>query len=76
MQFFLSIRATRRFPRFVIRIVERGQHKDLVSAGGVYQELYETQFSKALTGDAPESGRVTELEEYMWGAAPGDEPAD
>ncbi len=29
-------------------IVERGQHKDLVKAGGTYQELYETQFSKAL----------------------------
>ena len=29
-------------------IVERGQHKDLVHAGGTYQELYETQFSKAL----------------------------
>ena len=25
-------------------IVERGQHKDLVKAGGVYTELYETQF--------------------------------
>ena len=30
------------------QIVERGTHKELVSAGGVYQELYETQFSKAL----------------------------
>ncbi|MBR1797537.1 MAG: ABC transporter ATP-binding protein [Clostridiales bacterium] len=29
------------------QIVERGSHKELVSAGGVYQELYETQFSKA-----------------------------
>ena len=28
-------------------IVERGTHKDLVHAGGTYQELYETQFSKA-----------------------------
>ena len=25
-------------------IVERGQHRDLVRAGGTYQELYETQF--------------------------------
>ncbi len=32
------------------RIVERGQHKDLVHAGGTYQELYETQFSKATEG--------------------------
>ena len=30
------------------KIVERGQHKDLVHAGGTYQELYETQFSKAM----------------------------
>ena len=29
-------------------IVERGKHKDLVHAGGTYQELYETQFSKAI----------------------------
>ena len=29
------------------RIVERGTHRDLVHAGGTYQELYETQFSKA-----------------------------
>ena len=29
-------------------IVERGKHKDLVHAHGTYQELYETQFSKAL----------------------------
>ncbi|MBR4711174.1 MAG: ABC transporter ATP-binding protein [Clostridia bacterium] len=31
------------------QIVERGQHRDLVHAGGTYQELYETQFSKAIT---------------------------
>jgi ATP-binding cassette subfamily B protein len=30
------------------QIVERGTHKDLVHAGGTYQELYETQFSKAI----------------------------
>ncbi|MBR3016354.1 MAG: ABC transporter ATP-binding protein [Clostridia bacterium] len=29
-------------------IVERGQHAQLVKAGGVYTELYETQFKKAL----------------------------
>ena len=28
------------------RVAERGTHKDLVNAGGVYQELYETQFEK------------------------------
>ena len=30
------------------QIVERGTHRDLVHAGGTYQELYETQFSKAM----------------------------
>ena len=29
-------------------IVERGKHKDLVHAGGTYQELYETQFNKEI----------------------------
>ena len=30
------------------QIVERGQHADLVKAGGVYTELYETQFKAGL----------------------------
>ena len=34
------------------RIVERGVHADLVKAGGVYTELYETQFKKALEVEA------------------------
>lgn len=34
------------------RIVERGQHAQLVKAGGVYTELYETQFKKALATEA------------------------
>ncbi len=53
------------------RIVERGRHQDLVNAGGVYQELYETQFSKAL---APAGAPVSDLERVMWGMQPGDEP--
>ena len=34
------------------RIVERGQHGKLVRAGGVYTELYETQFKRALEADS------------------------
>jgi len=30
------------------KIVERGVHSELVKAGGIYTELYETQFGKAL----------------------------
>ena len=52
-------------------IVERGQHKDLVQAGGVYQELYETQFSRAIV---PQEEGVSELEQYIWGTQPADEP--
>ena len=55
------------------QIVERGQHKDLVSRDGVYRELYETQFSKALM---TEEDGVSELERYIWGQQPGDEPAE
>ena len=52
-------------------IVEHGQHRDLVQAGGVYQELYETQFSKAFV---PQEDGVSELEQYIWGTQPADEP--
>ena len=54
------------------RIVERGAHQALVNQGGVYSELYETQFSKALQ---PQNDGVNALEEYIWGQQPGDEPA-
>lgn len=55
------------------RIVERGVHQALVNLGGVYTELYETQFSKALQtqGDG-----LSELDKYIWGQQPGDEPAE
>lgn len=55
------------------QIVERGQHRDLVAFGGVYSELYETQFSRALL---PEEDGVSELEQYIWGQQPADEPAE
>ncbi|MET0416860.1 MAG: ABC transporter ATP-binding protein [Actinoplanes sp.] len=34
------------------RIVERGRHEDLVAAGGLYAELYRTQFAVASPGDS------------------------
>ncbi len=55
------------------KIVERGVHQELVNLGGVYSELYETQFSKAL--QTQEEG-LSELEKYIWGQQPGDEPAE
>ena len=53
-------------------IVERGSHKELLNTDGVYRELYETQFSKALLED----DGVSELEQYIWGTQPADEPVD
>jgi len=37
-------------------LVERGKHKDLLNIGGVYKELYETQFRRALE-DAKQTKR-------------------
>ena len=51
-------------------IAERGSHKELLGKEGIYRELYETQFSKALL----EEDGVSELEQYIWGAQPADEP--
>jgi ATP-binding cassette subfamily B protein len=41
------------------RIVERGRHDDLVAAGGLYSELYRTQFAVA---DSPRPFVVPEVE--------------
>ena len=46
-------------------IVERGQHSELVKAGGVYTELYETQFSKALVGREEFIPTETEDTDYL-----------
>lgn len=53
-------------------IAERGTHKELLNKEGVYRELYETQFSKALI----EGDGVSELEQYIWGTQPADEPME
>ena len=55
------------------QIVERGQHRELVSRDGVYRELYETLFSKAML---PEEEGVSALEQDIWGQQAGDEPGE
>ena len=52
------------------QIVERGVHKDLVKAGGVYTELYETQFKVKAVEEAEEEEKASEPElplgEELW----------
>ena len=46
-------------------IIERGSHKELLSKEGVYRELYETQFSKALIEDDGVSERGKYAKMYI-----------
>ena len=38
------------------RVAERGRHAELLQQGGLYKELYETQFREAAAGESRESG--------------------
>jgi ATP-binding cassette subfamily B protein len=44
------------------RIVERGKHSELVAAGGLYAELYRTQFA---VSDSPQSPLADDVEPVM-----------
>jgi ATP-binding cassette subfamily B protein len=45
------------------RIVERGRHDDLIVAGGLYRDLYETQFAPGRGGDVGEVDEAGEAGE-------------
>jgi ATP-binding cassette subfamily B protein len=44
------------------RVVERGRHAELVAAGGLYAELYRTQFAVA---DSPTPAFAAEVESVI-----------
>lgn len=44
-------------------IAERGVHADLVKSGGIYTELYQTQFSRAWEAEAAAAGKSAEEKE-------------
>jgi ATP-binding cassette subfamily B protein len=59
------------------RVVERGRHSDLLSAGGLYAELYNTQFAGqdsdgAIAGDVDDTGTGDEAG-TGYEAGPGEE---
>ena len=47
------------------QIVERGVHKDLVNAGGLYTELYETQFKLKAVEETEEEEKASEPEQPL-----------